>query len=202
MTKPVCAAVATDGHPIRQCFAVWRRGCRKLSTRRKTTRIPVAAPLRNQGTTPECQNTTPRHRAVHNTIDPLLLRGPTFDERNQDNLTSRTNLVDWVSLAYLLLFPSSTPARSIDIRGGNVAARETVHLVFHQCNQWRDNECKTVELQRSELKDERLTRARWHDDECVMLFEQGLNCTLLPRTKRFKSKMGVEGCGEIWRTLS
>ena len=47
----------------------------------------------------------------------------------------------------------------------NASAVECVHLVLHQRDQRRDDKGNAFKLQGGKLKDERLARARRHDDE-------------------------------------
>ena len=77
---------------------------------------------------------------------------------------------------------------AVDVGGGDIAAAEAVHLVFHQRNQRRDDESDAIELQRGELKDERLARARRHDRQGVLLVEERANRLLCPARKVEKPK--------------
>ncbi len=92
--------------------------------------------------------------------------------------------------------------RTVDISGGNIAAGEAVHLVFHQRNQRRDDERdrgghKTrAQHNRGQLKDERLARARRHDRQGVMMIQQTLNRIFLSGAEGGKAEVTVEGGGE------
>lgn len=87
--------------------------------------------------------------------------------------------------------------RAVDESGGNIAACEAIHLVFHQRDERRDDERETFELQCRKLKDERLARACRHDNEGVMIVEETLNRLLLSRAEGGEAEVGLEGGGNV-----
>ncbi len=94
----------------------------------------------------------------------------------------------------LLLFGDGN--RTVDECRGNPSAVERIHLIFHQCDKRRDDEGEAVEMQRGELVDERLARARGHDGKGVLFVEETRDRLLLSRAEGVEAEVGVEGGGE------
>lgn len=65
-----------------------------------------------------------------------------------------------------------------------------------------DDERQTFELQRGKLIDERFPRARRHDGKRVLFVEERLNGFCLSRAEGGEAKVGVEGGGKVFHSLS
>lgn len=81
---------------------------------------------------------------------------------------------------------------AVDERGGDPFAVERVHLVFHQCDERRDDERESFELQRGKLIDERFARACGHNGKSVLFVEEGLNRFFLPRAEGVEAEAVME----------
>ena len=67
----------------------------------------------------------------------------------------------------------------IDGRSGNVFLHEVSHLVFHQCNERRDDEAKSVHRHRRHLKADALAAARRQKRESILPRNYGIYDFLL-----------------------
>lgn len=52
--------------------------------------------------------------------------------------------------------------------GTDMKATEVCHLVFHERDEWGDDDAYTLHCQCWNLERNRLSASRWHQSECVM----------------------------------
>lgn len=82
--------------------------------------------------------------------------------------------------------------RAVDESGRQIASTECVHLIFHEGDQWRHDECDSVEDHRGQLITERLTAAGRHYDDRIFAFENRSNHLALAFTKVLEAKVLLE----------
>ena len=70
--------------------------------------------------------------------------------------------------------------------GGNSDFFQTIDLIFHQRNKWRDHHRQPLFEQSRNLKAERLPAAGWQDRQRIPIFKKRPNHLFLKRTKRSK----------------
>ncbi len=64
---------------------------------------------------------------------------------------------------------------AIDERGWESARLKRINLIFHQRDEWRDYECRSIEDHRRELIAQRLAASGWHDDNSIFAFQNRSN---------------------------
>jgi hypothetical protein len=80
-----------------------------------------------------------------------------------------------------------------------IQRRKLAHLVFHECDEGRDDERCATECDGWELIAERLPCPRWHDQEQVTSLDGGAADWFLVGAKARESKNGVQKVGEVCR---
>jgi hypothetical protein len=69
---------------------------------------------------------------------------------------------------------------SIEVGGFPIdAPHQPIDLIFHECDERRDNERCARQQQRDELIDQRLARSRRHHDERITTCEDMVHCSFL-----------------------
>jgi len=81
---------------------------------------------------------------------------------------------------------------AVDKGGRDLILHESIHLVFHQCNQGRNDQCHPVHEQRRQLVTERFAASRGHDHDRISLFQEGIDDLLLPLSKTGEMKLLVQ----------
>ena len=76
--------------------------------------------------------------------------------------------------------------------------RNKVYLIFHQCDEWRDNNGHTIHEQRRQLIAQRLTTACRHQHKSVMSIQHIANDCLLIAFEHIKTKIATEGFIQIY----
>ena len=69
--------------------------------------------------------------------------------------------------------------RAVDERRGKIACFERIHLVLHQRDQWRNNDCQSGKDECGYLVAHRFSSARGKHDQCITPGEHRLDCHLL-----------------------
>ena len=94
------------------------------------------------------------------------------------------------ALSHVALF--SRCERAVQVSRGNAVGNQRVYLVFHERNQWRDDQCCSSHHERGQLETQRLAPAGRHEHETVLFIKNRANDVFLQWPKIIIPKVSFQ----------